>query len=114
MDISGMMKREEERNARRIESLTWDIIIAIDPFLDEVLAEIEKMEIDKKISIRGTWKRYREIMIHRVGFGAPEYAPELLKTSKAYDIVYEKLYNALGCKYNIPFQPMVRDSYCEE
>lgn len=97
-----------------LDALNWDTLVILIPELNTVLLEIQGLKIDKKVSIRQAWRCYKEIMVSSVGFGAPENAPAISKTSKAYDIAYEKLYNALGRKYNIPFQPMVRDSYCEE
>lgn len=102
-------------NRSELNTLNWDSLVILDPYLDTVLREIQELEIKKGVSIRQAWKRYREIMVHRVGFCAPDDYPAILKTSKAYDIVYEKLYNALGYKYNYPFQKMIRDetSYVE-
>ena len=101
-------------NRSELDALNWDTLVMLDPELNTVLREIQELKIDKKVSIRQSWKRYREIMVNSVGFCAPEDAPSLLKTSKAYDIAYEKLYNALGYKYNYPFQPMIRDSYSDD
>lgn len=96
-------------NRPELNTLNWDSLVILDPYLNTVLREIQELQVKKGVSMRQNWKRYREIMVHRVGFCAPDDSPAILKTSKAYDITYEKLYNALGYKYNYPFQPMIRD-----
>lgn len=105
MFVTGetLIARFKEQEARRTaikQKITWETIIAIDPYFDDLLREIEGIEQGENFCANNVWyKRYKPIVLRRVGWYAPNYAPEILKTERAYEIVYEKLYDALpNCK----------------
>lgn len=100
LDVVGEIERCKARDEARKESLTWETIIAIDPFFDDLLHEIEGTEPGERFCANDIWyKKYKPIILRRVGYCSPNYAPEILKTERAYEIVYEKLYGALpNCK----------------
>ncbi|NUO06972.1 MAG: hypothetical protein HUU07_16525 [Candidatus Brocadia sinica] len=102
LDLVEYEQRCKARDEATKESLSWETIIVIDPFFDDLLSEIEGIELEpgERFCINDTWyKKYKPIILRRVGYFAPNYAPEILKTERAYDIVYRKLYDALpSCK----------------
>lgn len=96
IDWQGCAKREKTLKESRLKNLTWDILIYIDPHLDEIYDEISKLEYMNYRKGRELWRcKYKPMMLNRVGYGAPEYAPAVLKSAEAYRIVYSKWYNAL-------------------
>lgn len=96
IDWQGYTKRDDKLKEDRLKNLTWDILIAIDPYLDEVYHEISKLEAMNYKQGRELWRcKYKPMMLNRVGYGAPEYAPAILKSSEAYSIVYSKWYTKL-------------------
>ncbi|GAN33722.1 MAG: hypothetical protein DYG83_10320 [Candidatus Brocadia sp. AMX2] len=99
-DFVSFCKEREARQTAIKGSLTWETIIAIDPYFDDLLHGIKTIKPGEKFCANETWyKEYKPIILRRVGYFAPNYAPEILKTEKAYDVVYQKLYDALpDCK----------------
>lgn len=91
------LKAEEEYTLeRRTKVLSWEVIIAIDPFFDDLLCEIQGIRADENFCANGIWfETYKPAIVRRIGWYAPNYAPEILKTERAYEIAYRKLYNAL-------------------
>jgi len=91
-------------------TLTWDDLIVLEPFLGQLLAEIEAVHDDpteRYFCANELWYGYNRFRgcgfkqslslcvgrhrdNHELGFAPPE-----LCTSTAYDVAYEKLYNAL-------------------
>lgn len=97
-DFASFCKEREARQTAIKESLTWETLIAIDPFFDGLLSGIEGIELEpgERFCANDTWyKKYKPLILRRVGWHAPNYAPGILRTERAYDIVYQKLYDAL-------------------
>ncbi|NUQ57697.1 MAG: hypothetical protein HUT38_04420 [Candidatus Paceibacter sp.] len=97
--LSRFRERESRRESIR-QKLTWETIVAIDPFFDDLLHEIEGIKPGERFCANDTWyKKYKPIILNRVGWYAPNYVPEILKIERAYDLVYQRLYDALpDCK----------------
>lgn len=87
--------------------LTWSKIIAIEPRLADLFDEIKAIRDDKtrpRFCANARWygrnwyDSLKERMCRLVGF---EAAKSALRSADAYDLVYDKLYNALpdcrGC-----------------
>lgn len=96
LDWTACLDREEKRKEDRIKIINWDVLVAIDSYLDKILFEIERLDPMDYQQARELWKHnYKEKLFFRVGTSAPGYAPEIMKTSEAYSIVYRKWYDEL-------------------
>jgi hypothetical protein len=90
--------------------LTWARLVELEPRLAELLAEIRRVKDDKRRSefcANGAWygtydtEGFKPRFASLVGFEAK--GPAELKTMAAYDLAYEKLYQAL---------PNCRNCFC--
>lgn len=95
IDLKSLFDEDDKREQKREQSITWDFLVMVDPYFDELLKEINRLDKTNINTTHAWYKVYKPKIITRVGFGAPVYALDLLKTSKAYTIVYRKLCDAL-------------------
>jgi hypothetical protein len=99
------------------EGLTWEEMVKIEPRLGKLLKEIEKA--DTTAECRSTlWHlNFKPKMAKLVGIGAPDSAPERLRTSKAYDLAYRRLYHEAplcqcwGCAKEAPRRAVEESAY---
>lgn len=95
-EMLSRFKDEEGALERRTKALSWEVIIAIDPFFYDLLREIQGVRAGENFCANRIWfEIYKPAIVRRIGWHAPNYAPEILKTVRAYEIAYEKLYSAL-------------------
>ena len=89
-------RQPEEELPQSAEGITWEELIAIEPALQEMLTEISHIEdASPSFCANQTWfDQYDERMGWLVGWYATKANPRL-RTSDAYDLAFEKLYNAL-------------------
>jgi hypothetical protein len=76
------------------EGLTWAMMVEDEPRLGKLLKQIEKTDTSKDRSCRVVlwYTRFKPKMVRLVGVGAPRRAPERLRTSRAYDLAYRRLF----------------------
>lgn len=79
------------------EGLTWDAIVKEAPALRDLLSTI--IEASRCGSVEGAewnWYHvYKPVMKKHVGFLAPETYQGFMRTCAAYDLVYQKLCEAM-------------------
>ena len=77
--------------------ITWEKLVAIEPRLDELLKEIEAIKDPGGPSFCANdiwYRQYKPRFLKLVGWAA-EKDDSVIKTEKAYNLAYKKLYHSL-------------------